>query len=41
MISQILIAFPLAILYEFSIWISSIAVKKRQKDLEKAISGKP
>ena len=40
-VSQILIACPLAILYEFSIWISSIAVKKRQKDLEKAISGKP
>ncbi len=38
-VSQILIAFPLAILYEFSIWISAIAVKKRQKDLEKAISG--
>ena len=37
--SQILIAFPLAVLYEFSIWISSIAVKKRKKEFEKAFSG--
>ena len=27
-VSQVLIAMPLAILYEFSIWISAIAVKK-------------
>ena len=35
-ISQILIAMPLAILYEFSIWVSYIAVKRRAKELKTA-----
>jgi sec-independent protein translocase protein TatC len=35
-VSQILIAIPLAFLYEFSIWVSKIAVKMRQRDLDKA-----
>lgn len=35
-ISQVLIAMPLAVLYEFSIWVSYIAGKQRQKALDKA-----
>lgn len=35
-ISQILIAMPLTILYEFSIWVSYIAVKRRAKELKTA-----
>lgn len=35
-ISQILIAMPLAVLYEFSIWVSYIAGKRREKELKKA-----
>ncbi len=35
-ISQILIAMPLAVLYEFSIWVSYIAGKQREKELKKA-----
>lgn len=40
-ISQILIALPLTILYELSIWISRYAVRKRKKELDRAISGVP
>ena len=35
-ISQILIAMPLAVLYEFSIWVSHIAGKRREKELKEA-----
>ncbi len=35
-ISQILIAMPLAVLYEFSIWVSYIAGKRREKELNEA-----
>lgn len=38
-ISQILIALPLTILYEISIWVSRYANKKRKKELEEAITG--
>ncbi len=38
-VSQILIAMPLAVLYEFSIWISAIGVRRRARDLERAITG--
>ncbi len=38
-ISQILIAVPLTVLYEFSIWVSRFAVRKRKKDLAEAIEG--
>lgn len=37
-ISQILIAIPLLLLYQFSILVSRIGVKQRNKDLEKAFS---
>ncbi|MEQ9308806.1 MAG: twin-arginine translocase subunit TatC [Balneolaceae bacterium] len=35
-ISQILIAMPLAVLYEFSIWVSYMAGKRREKELKEA-----
>lgn len=35
-VSQILIAIPLILLYQLSIWISKFAVRKREKELEKA-----
>lgn len=35
-ISQVLIAMPLAVLYEFSIWVSHIAGKQREKELKTA-----
>lgn len=35
-VSQLMIAIPLIILYQFAIFLSKIAVKKRKKDLEKA-----
>ncbi|MEQ9265129.1 MAG: twin-arginine translocase subunit TatC [Balneolaceae bacterium] len=35
-ISQVLIAMPLLVLYEFSIWVSRIAGKRREKELKKA-----
>ena len=35
-ISQILIALPLTVLYEFSIWVSHIAGKQREKELKEA-----
>jgi len=38
-ISQILIALPLTVLYELSIWISRYAGRKRKRELDKAISG--
>lgn len=38
-VSQILIAVPLTILYEMSIWISRFAVRKRKKELNEAIMG--
>lgn len=38
-ISQILIAVPLTILYEFSIWVSRFAMRKRKKEIDEAISG--
>ncbi len=38
-ISQVLIALPLTVLYEMSIWISRYAMRKRKKELEEAITG--
>jgi sec-independent protein translocase protein TatC len=38
-ISQILVALPLTVLYELSIWVSKFANRKRKKELEMAISG--
>lgn len=38
-ISQILIALPLTVLYEFSIWVSRFANRKRKKELNEAITG--
>ncbi len=38
-ISQVLIAVPLTVLYEFSIWVSRFAVRKRKKEINEAISG--
>ncbi len=38
-ISQILIALPLTILYEISIWVSGYANRKREKELNEAITG--
>lgn len=38
-VSQIMIALPLIILYQFSIFLSKIATKKRKKDLEAAFEG--
>lgn len=38
-ISQVLIALPLTVLYELSIWISRYAGRKRKKELEKAFTG--
>lgn len=37
-ISQVLIAVPLTLLYEMSIWISKYANHKRQKELDKALA---
>lgn len=37
-ISQVLIAVPLTLLYELSIWISKYANHKRQKELDKALA---
>lgn len=36
-VSQVLIAVPLILLYQLSIWISKLGVRKRKKDLEKAM----
>jgi sec-independent protein translocase protein TatC len=38
-ISQILIAMPLTVLYELSIWVSRFANRKRKKELNDAIEG--
>lgn len=38
-ISQVLIALPLTVLYEISIWVSRYANKKRKKELDEAITG--
>lgn len=38
-ISQILIAMPLTVLYELSIWVSRFANRKRKKELNEAIEG--
>ncbi|MBD3615926.1 MAG: twin-arginine translocase subunit TatC [Gracilimonas sp.] len=38
-ISQILIALPLTVLYELSIWVSKYANRKRKKELDEAITG--
>lgn len=35
-VSQVLIAIPLTVLYEFSIWVSHIANKRREKELKEA-----
>lgn len=35
-VSQVLIAIPLVLLYQFSIWVSKIGVRQRQKELNKA-----
>ncbi|MDX1671780.1 MAG: twin-arginine translocase subunit TatC [Balneolaceae bacterium] len=38
-VSQILIAIPLILLYQLGIWISKIGVRKRKKELDKAMDG--
>ncbi|MEX2410662.1 MAG: twin-arginine translocase subunit TatC, partial [Candidatus Paceibacterota bacterium] len=38
-VSQIMIALPLIILYQFSIFLSKIATKKRKKEMEAAFEG--
>lgn len=38
-ISQVLIAMPLTVLYELSIWVSRFANRKRKKELNDAIEG--
>ncbi|MEX2478757.1 MAG: twin-arginine translocase subunit TatC [Gracilimonas sp.] len=38
-ISQILIALPLTVLYELSIWVSRYANRKRKEELDEAITG--
>lgn len=35
-VSQILVAIPMILLYQLSIWISKVGVRKRQKELDKA-----
>ncbi|MDZ7657795.1 twin-arginine translocase subunit TatC [Fodinibius sp.] len=37
-VSQVLIAIPLVLLFQLSIWISKLGVRKRNKELEKAFS---
>lgn len=37
-VSQILIAIPLVLLYELSIWIASVAVKRHERELSAALS---
>lgn len=36
-VSQILIAVPLILLFQLSVWVSKIAVRKRKKELDKAL----
>lgn len=38
-VSQILIAIPLVLLFQLSVWISKFAVKKRDQELEEALGG--
>ncbi len=38
-ISQLMIAFPLILLYQFSIFLSRVAMKRRKKEMEAAFSG--
>jgi len=38
-VSQLMIAFPLIFLYQFSIYLSKLAQRQRKKELEKAFSG--
>lgn len=38
-VSQVLIALPLTVLYELSIWVSRFANRKRKKELNEAITG--
>jgi sec-independent protein translocase protein TatC len=38
-VSQLMIAFPLIFLYQFSIYLSKIAQRQRKKDMERAFSG--
>lgn len=35
-VSQVLVAIPMILLYQLSIWISKVGVRKRQKELDKA-----
>ncbi len=36
-VSQVLIAIPLVLLYQFSIWVSKVGVRQREKDLQRAL----
>lgn len=38
-VSQLMIAFPLVFLYQFSIYLSKIAQRQRKKEMERAFSG--
>jgi sec-independent protein translocase protein TatC len=38
-VSQLMIAVPLVFLYQFAIYLSKIAQRKRKRDLERAFSG--
>lgn len=38
-VSQVMIALPLILLYQFAIFLSKLATKKRKKEMEKAFSG--
>lgn len=40
-VSQILIAVPLTLLYELSIWVSRFALGRREKELDKVLDRKP
>lgn len=37
-VSQVLVAVPLILLYQLSIWVSKLAVRKRNKEMEEAFS---
>jgi sec-independent protein translocase protein TatC len=39
-VSQILIAIPLILLFQLAVWVSHIGVRKRNKELEKALGNK-
>ena len=38
-VSQVLIAVPLILLFQLSVWVSKLGVRKRNKELEEAFSG--